>query len=71
MAGKSTAPPPWLMNFVIVVVVVIWAAATAAELWFGKEVPAGISPVMLAVVGFLIAGRQSGKNDRTERQSDE
>lgn len=56
-------PPQWLINSVIVLVVLVWVANFIARASIHSyNPPEGVDALMLAVVGFLMAGRQAASN---------
>lgn len=62
--SKQTTPPNWLINVVIVAIVAIWIANFVARATIhGYDPPEGVDAIMLAVVGFLFAGKQAANRD--------
>lgn len=56
-------PPQWLINSVIVLVVLVWVANFIARASIHNyNPPEGVDALMLAVIGFLMAGRQAASN---------
>lgn len=69
---RPSTPPPWLINAVIVVVVIAWAANLVARTAVHNyDPPEGLDALMLAVVGFLLAGRQAGRDLPPPDESDD
>ncbi|QKY79959.1 membrane protein [Gordonia phage Clawz] len=62
MSNRSAPQHTWLLNSVIVSILVAWVVNFTARLFIPTyEPPQGLDALMLAVVGFLFAGRQSAK----------
>lgn len=75
---RPTAPPTWLINFIIVVVAGAWVANFVCRATIATYTPPeGLDALMLAVVGFLLAGRQASRelppddDDRPDREGDD
>lgn len=69
-------PPTWIINVVIVAIVLVWVVNFAFRLFVQSyNPPSGLDALMLAVVGFLFAGKQaanqSSSNDPPDRNRGE
>lgn len=60
MTSSRPLAPTWIINTVIVAVVLVWIANFIARATVhGYNPPDGVDALMLAVVGFLLAGRHA------------
>lgn len=63
MTSSKPPAPTWIINTVIVAVVLVWIANFIARATVHEyNPPEGVDALMLAVVGFLLAGRQAASN---------
>lgn len=75
--SKQRTPPNWLINVVIVAIVLVWVVNFGFRLFVQSyDPPSGLDALMLAVVGFLFAGKQaanqsSSSNDPPDRNRGE
>lgn len=72
MTSSRPPAPTWVINAVIVAVVLVWIAnfITRATV-HGYNPPEGIDALMLAVVGFLLAGRQAVSSTPPPKSDDD
>ncbi|WNM68773.1 membrane protein [Gordonia phage Soos] len=71
MSNRSSPQKTWLLNAVIVSILLVWVVNFIARLSIPTyEPPQGLDALMLAVVGFLFAGRQSARGQDDEDDGD-
>lgn len=60
---KSRTSGDWVISFVVVFVVAVWASSFVVDVYSKDyDPPAGIYPLMTAVIGMLSAIRLKGKS---------
>lgn len=68
---RQSATPEWLVWFIISVISIAWFANATMRFTVTDYEPwVGLDPLMLAVVGFLLATKRSGDDDKGDDPPD-